>query len=118
MSPTNGRNSFDWTFVNITLTQADAKRFAEWFNEYETSLFTILGDVVSDTYKLSLSYDYDNVCYIATLSATKNSSDNEKSSLSARSAEATEALGLVIYKHVVMCEAGNWQEHSQPANWG
>lgn len=108
----------DWTFANIRLSTADEKSFAKWFTENETSIMTMLGEVVADTYKFSLSYDFDNECFIAGLSGTRYSELNKKTTLTARSNEWLEAIALVLYKHVVMCTMGEWADYARPSNWG
>lgn len=108
----------DWRFVNLNLSTADQKQFGEWFIANETAILPMLAEVVADTYKFSVSYDFDNECFIAALSATKHSSDNKQCTITARSNEWLEAIALLLYKHVVMCNTGTWEDYARPANWG
>lgn len=114
----NSKSYGDWQFVNINLSTADQKHFAEWFNDNETGLLSMLSEVNADGYKVSISYDFDNECYICALSGTKNTNDNNGCTITARSAEWIEAIGLALYKHVVMCNTGQWADYAKPANWG
>lgn len=108
----------DWKFVSIALSSADERNFTEWYARERDNFVAMLEDLMASTYKLSLSYDFDNTCFIATISGTKSSSVNSNSSISARSDEFLEAVCLVLYKHYVMCEGGDWSEHARPSNWG
>lgn len=108
----------DWKFVNIALSTADERDFTDWFARERNNFIAMLEDLMANTYKLSLSYDFDNTCFIATVSGTKSSTINAGSSISARSDDFLESICLVLYKHYVMCEGKDWSEHARPSNWG
>lgn len=112
------RNFGDWQFVNINLSVQDQKSFGEWFADHETEILPMLSEVNADGYKFSISYDFDNECFIAALSGTKNTTENGGCTITARSSEWIESIGLVLFKHVVMCHTGSWQDYAKPANWG
>ena len=114
----NNRSNFDWTFVNLALSAADEKSFLDWHKREGDSIIARMQEMSADGYKFSLSYDFDNECFIATYSGTRNTAHNDKCSISARSAEFLEAVSLVLFKHHVMCDGEDWQEHTRPANWG
>lgn len=108
----------NWQFVNISLSVADQKHFGEWFTDNETTILPTLSEINADGYKFSVSYDFENECFIAALSGNRNTNENNGCTITARSNEWIEAIGLVVYKHVVMCNTGDWQDYAKPANWG
>lgn len=118
MPSRTGNNFSDWKFVNINLSAADTEKFTQFYSEYADSTYEQLAEVVSDGYKLSLSYDIENVCFIAALSGTKNTTLNKGRTITARSSDNLEAISLLLFKHLVMCNSEEWEDYSRPANWG
>lgn len=110
--------SSNWNFIDLRLSKADEARFVEWFSKNEQNIPDLLHRVNTDAYKFSISYDFDNDCFIATLSGTRHASINKNSTISGRSAEWLEAIGLVLFKHMVMCEEKEWSDYTRPTNWG
>lgn len=115
----NNTNAYsEWRFVNLSLSRADEEGFVKWMKANVDTIIVELSGILADGYKHTISYDFDNECFISTLSGTKNTTQNVGCSLSSRSAEFIEALGLTVYKHRVMAENGNWADYARPSNWG
>lgn len=112
------QRSFEWNFAAVVINTAEKKKFEAWFHEQSASFFKHVDDMISEGYKLSISPDFENQCIIATWSWTKNAAMNANTSLVSRSEDMTEAILLGVYKHVVLCNGGEWPTEPVRNNWG
>ena len=112
------KRDFGVTFVNIRLTLADKDAFLSWVNKEKIDIEKALNYCAEKGYKLSCTYDDDNVCWIVSLTGTKHAARNEKFSFSTRGEDVLEAICLAFYKSVVVCEDGDWTDFETDVAWG
>lgn len=119
----NSKNPADWQkfdFVEIRLTDADKADFKAKYAKDAQLFFGELDGLSKNGYKVSLSYDTSNNCVIASLTCREASDPNFNFVLTARAGDTWEALALVLYKHLFMCDDGDWgaDEHGSSSQWG
>jgi hypothetical protein len=95
--------AFDWTFVNVQLTEEECQAARLDYQE-EGTLWDTLITVLKDGYKVTLSYEADSDSYCAALSGTNCGKPNEKQTLTAWGENETVALMYLFYKHVTKLE--------------
>lgn len=105
-------------FVVITLTEDQEKVFRGWQTQMEEHWWGELATVVSLGYKLGVSFDAGNACFIVSLTCKVENDVNEDLCMTARADDWLEALQLILFKHQVVCEGKSWQAKRRQANWG
>jgi len=95
-------------FVDFTVSDAEHEAFDEWVKEAEEVLFWKgLMARLEGGYKLSLSADTSNECYIATLICNVHGSADAGYCLTARDDSAFGAMMLLFWKDEVLLK-GEW----------
>jgi len=106
-----GKNTFskDFKFINRTLTVAEDDSFIKWFQGKDRQADNAIEQAFADEYKVSLSYDEKNNCFIASMVSKAEKSLNTNKCLMARSDSWLEAIAMVVYKHHVIFNQGAWE---------
>lgn len=113
------KQNYGVEFVNITVSTADKAQFDSWVGSQNVELTEIMTHIISSGYKLSVSLDQNNDCYICALTGTEDQRWNAKKCMTSRADSIEEAIWLAAYKHVVICGAGDWGEsNSRNTTWG
>jgi hypothetical protein len=107
-----------FVFCEVAMTESDAKNFEVWNAENSKDMFPRMEECALNGYKLSLVWDMQNECYIATYSCQDDASPNYRSSVSSRSDDAIEAICLLHYKVYIKLDGLNWRERPTRTNWG
>lgn len=102
-APKADKPSFsDFQFVSYTLSKSEKVAFSKWWEEKASDAFVFVSEVVNSGYKVSLSWDAENDCYIATFTCMEKKSPNYCLVMSSRSDDLWEAIGINLYKHYVL----------------
>lgn len=107
-----------YSFVNVSLSQADKDAVEAWALENEPDFPIVIDDLLYGNYKLSLSWDDYNDCYTASLTCRSETDVNTGLILTGRSSTAFQALAVVLYKHVVYFDSGEWERENRDGGWG
>jgi hypothetical protein len=91
-------------FVNYSLRDSDKEDAKKWLNEIDVE--AVLGKMIDNGYKASLSSDARSGRYLASLSIKEG--ENAGWILTARGSTPFTALGRVIYLHVRVFQGGGW----------
>jgi hypothetical protein len=106
-------------FVNLKLSDDDKAAFSEWASESAGDTLTFLEQLVGSGYKLSLNEDEENHCFIAAVTGGQDNRDNRNKCLISRAPDLLEVLQMALYKHFVVCNAGDWGDtEKQDMTWG
>lgn len=105
-------------FVNINLSKAEKTQFKSWFSEHEVEIPRLVTVFVAAGYKLSLKWDNENDCFIATSTCNDETMENGGKALSSRSDNWVEAIALNIFKTDVLSENGIWESSGKGNSWG
>lgn len=105
-------------FVNMTLNEEQKKIFTTWYKSEGERLSDFLGQVMVDDYKVSVNWDDNNQCFIASFTGKEDQRFNSNMVLSSRSDDWYEAIGLNLYKHLILCKSGKWDGETTKNNWG
>lgn len=115
----NNRKPYaDIQFCNINLSTAEKKQFKSWFEEHRTEIHTYAAAMTSTGYKLSIKWDNEHACFIATITCTDEAMENGGKALSSRSDDWLEAIALNIFKTDVVAEDGVWENSQSGSSWG
>lgn len=98
----------DYRFVNRTLTTEELTAFDTWYQSKDRKVDAAMEEAFADQYKIAVSYDEKNNCFIASMTFKSEKGINVNKSLNARSDTWLEALALAVYKHHVIFEQGEW----------
>lgn len=105
-------------FVSRNLLSEEADDFKKWEKGVSAESGSLISQVMLDDYKLSVTYDDNNECFIATLTGKDDQRHNSNKALSARSDDWYEAIMMTLYKHLVLFSGTKWSGSSQKNNWG
>ena len=106
------------SFVNIRISADEKPAFDSWAEKQAKRVWEMIQSLADSGYKLSISPDLENSCYIATLTGTKHAVRNKNKAISSRSDDVIEAILLSAYKHVVLFGEGEWEGEQRQNNWG
>lgn len=94
-------------YVNLRVSEDERQDFDDWTVEEAASLGRYLETATVEGLKLSVTYDAENSSYIATFTGAGCHGDKARYCLTARSSDLTEAINLLLYKHLVLLD-GDW----------
>lgn len=107
----------DFKFVQIRLYEADKDTFEKWRVTAGQDVDILLARLALDGYKMSVSWDDNNSCYIASHTCLNEKDENYCLILTSRSDDMFEAMALNAFKHFKMCHDCVWPM-SENASWG
>jgi len=89
----------EYSFVKFELSRSEKAEFAKTLPPDMLRVWDTLYALLEDGHKVSLSYDAENKCYIASLTCNGGSrTQNHRAVLTARADSADVALALLLYK--------------------
>lgn len=102
------RKQFDLKgFVPCNLGKQEKQDAQQWIAANAGEFFTLLEKIVGDGYKFSVSLDRFHDCFSSSLTCTDPDNSNIGWCLSGRAPDAWSAVGMVLYKHLVVLD-GVW----------
>ena len=111
-------NASGFRFVNTRLTAQQASEFREWAKVETGSIVVFIAELLGDGYKLSLTYDHNSNCYVASLTGHGEHAINPSLIMTSRSNDWQEAVMLNAYKHFVIFQGKTWETTETNPNWG
>jgi hypothetical protein len=119
----NSQNSSEWgkfEFVAINLTEDEKKQFKKAYTDKPNDLLGQLDGLLKNGYKLSLSYDNQNNCVLASLTGKDPNSPNYNYVMTSRAGESWESMALALFKHYVVCDDEDWggDTREDGRSWG
>jgi len=97
----------EYSFVKFELSRGEKAEFAKSLPADMARVWDTLYAFLGDGHKLSLSYDVNNNCYIASLTCNGGSrTQNHRAVLTARADNVDVALALLLYKDELL--EGHW----------
>ena len=108
-------------FINIRLDEEQKSSFHAWFADNATTVAGYVDDVLAEGMKVSLAYDRENQCYIATFTGALVGNSNERYVATSRAGTLNECLGLAVWKHFYIADGdyGNFRpKTSTMMSWG
>lgn len=100
----------DWKFYNKKLNANEKKAFQLWCEKNDADMPDIIASVLIAGYKWSISADPLNEVYTASLTPSKHTKVNKGGSLTGKHSDYWTAGLVVIFKHVVICDQGSWED--------
>lgn len=98
-------------FVDVPLTDEDKASLAEGHFE-AADAFSFLEEMVEDGYKVSVSQDAKNSCYVASATGRRPDDPNNGYTLTGRGPDVVGSLASLAYKHITLCERGAWSNRA------
>lgn len=111
-------NSWGVTFVTINLSEDDRKKFTGWESGLGDTWPEEFANYVSTGYKMGLTWDDGNACFIASITGKEEGGLNHNLCLTARSNDWVEAFKIVHFKATIICADGKWSNHQTSVAWG
>jgi hypothetical protein len=111
----------DWgntQFVNYRLNAQEKVKFRTYMEQSTDELSLILATFISAGHKVSLTWDDENKCYIASATCKNPKSANLDCCLSSRAPDWFEALMLNPFKSDVLMGGNAWKAESGEDNFG
>jgi hypothetical protein len=96
-------------FVNIMLPPGCVEDLRARYNSLEACI-TEIARLTCDGYKFTLSQDTYNDAFICSMSTKDAKSVNSGWVLTGRGGNFLGAMASALYKHVVVCDGGSWDE--------
>lgn len=117
-SGSNG-NGFPMTeFVHYKLNAQEKKDFVAWKSKHADNLETFMVDMMQKGYKMSVSFDDTNDCWIGSATCKDEGSGNHNKCLTSRSDAWYDALLMNVFKTTELCNDMLWDDLQQEADLG
>jgi hypothetical protein len=102
----------DWKteFVSVHIPESALDKADKWVSNNFPDLDQHLTMLLNDGYKISWSYHANTDMYICSMTGTKNAVRNRQKTMSTWGHSPLDALGLALYKHIVICDNDDWGE--------
>lgn len=114
----SSKSEFDFAFVECDLRSADKEHFQGWQDEHYDDLEVILTDLMREGYRITLKFDFNNACFSASMTQQDSKHTNSNKVLMARAGYPMEVLSMILYKHIVKLQGGDWPTLEQKTLWG
>jgi hypothetical protein len=111
-------NSADVQYASVTLSEADKAAFNAWFGEAEGDFEVWLENLVNQSYRVSVKYDYNNNCFQATLTQQDTKHVNNGLTIISRASSSVEAVLMSAYKVDVMYPDQRLPVQDRDSTWG
>jgi hypothetical protein len=95
-------------FVDRQLTTEEMEQAGEWMESDSTEFLDLVNDLLENGYRVTMSRDFKNQCYVVTLMGKTNDNINKDMALATRHGSVAAALHLALYKHIVLYGGGEW----------
>jgi hypothetical protein len=109
-------------FINMRLDEEQKAEFYEWLPQAEPHVEGEVDDMLALGIKLSLSYDWQNQCFICSVTGALVGADRaSRYTSTSRASTRHEVLALTVWKHHVLVEGdyGNFAPQSGAVmKWG
>lgn len=109
---------FNWSMINVGLSEKQKHVFEETEQERIAELPETLLAVLTDGYKLSVTYLDRSSLFLASLSGVDEYSQNHECTINARHTRPMQAIALVIFKHLDICAGVKWKKAETGGDWG
>lgn len=106
------------TFASISLTADRKKDLDEWVKTQKVTGLTAIESLLSDGYKVSLTWVDDQNSFCFSVIGTDNSRVNRDAIMTSWSDDLNEAAMIAAFKHYVMCDGGDWPLVDNTQRWG
>lgn len=113
----NGYNS-KIEFVVWRLNEAQKKKFESWFEKTRDDIDDLLVTLTQGGNKVSITYDGNNDTFIASVTCKNENDPNFNQCLSSRHSELYVAIGVMLFKTLVLAGDIPWFENISEPDWG
>ena len=113
-----GKNFAPIEFVNYKLSEDEKKDFQTWSKDTADDIFTYVTTLLTQDYRLSLSYSYKDAMTIASVTCKDETSPNNQRCVSSRHSDPFTALQIACYKASVVMGDADWTELVAGTDWG
>jgi hypothetical protein len=114
----DARQSWMVDFAALKLNAEQKKAFQGWVKEQQAHEIDPLFELVPNGWKLSVSFDAENDCYIVSLTQRDEDDINHNICVVSRSGDPYEALWIGFYKISVMADGKKLPTEAVDDNWG
>lgn len=108
----------DIVFSTARLTESDSKDFAKWCEGQIEDLMLGVIHLVAGGWKMSLTWDDINDCFIASVTCKDEKNRNHNVCVSSRSDNAIEAMLMNVYKIDVLHKNEKMPTRGNRDSWG
>jgi len=98
--------------VQNKLTPEELTDFGVWVDKNAKKIETLIPETILEGYKLGVSWDAYNNCWIATLTGKGDKCINDYRVLTARADDYYEVQAMLIYKHIEVYHRGKWENRN------
>lgn len=111
--------AFKWNFVEIKLVSDDKPALDEYMKSHKNDPTSILTEVASYGYKISISWVDDRNAYVVSVSGRDGGKKNANATVTSWSDDLNEAIGMAGYKVVKLTGGEEWAEYATTlGEWG
>jgi len=103
-------------FVQVSIDEAHRHEYDEWVQDVGEGVYVELDDALGSGLKLTLVFDGANQCYVASLTGRPDCTGDRAFTccLSARAGTFSEAIAVLMYKHVALLHYDWWDAVNEP----
>jgi len=117
-STSNNKGFAEIEFVDLRLDAVQKEEFVQWKKALGEDSYSAITDLVGTGHKLSLTWDDNGNCFIASFTCRDERNVNTGKCITSRSDDWYEAALLGVFKATVIFKNGAWLGATRKDNWG
>lgn len=108
----------DASFADVKLTASEKDVFLQWREKTDANCIDSLEALIADSYRVGCKYDYQNNCFVVTLTQQDTKHRNSGLIIMSRADSIDNAILLSGYKVFVLFEGQRLPTDKRDDNWG
>lgn len=109
----------EWEFVEVKLQTTDKAKIDKFGDQFKNNSTSILEEVLSRGYKVSISWVDKQNSYVVSVSGTDRSKANNGTTMTSWSDDLDECICMMAYKVLELTHGGDWTEFAtERSSWG
>lgn len=105
-------------FCALSLSKQDKTDFEQWLEKKVVSQQDAAGYFLENGYKLSCTWVRDSNAFCLSVIGTDDCHINQDAIMTSWSQDYVEVHQLALYKHVELCNEGEWPTQTSGERWG
>jgi hypothetical protein len=108
----------DKSFAQVQLTSADENKFTAWANDGPKNGLQAANELLGQGYKMSITWVIESNAFCVSLIGTEETAQNKNSIMTSWSDDLEECFLISAYKHLEVCNSGEWPTAANGKKWG
>lgn len=112
------REGPDMEFIDYRLTEDEKYQAKEFEKQGDQVVSDALGSLLAEGYRITMTWDNKNNCYIVSLMGREETHRNYKKCMTTRHGDLRTAISMCVYKETFIFAGAAWSGSTHGNDWG